>query len=210
MALPLTPGTKEANFMSLRKKTSDRCPHCLMRTEICICPLIPNLDLASRLVVVMNKREIKTPTNTGRLATQALSNSVLLVTGDQDKPFVLNDHLLPNRPSLVLYPSEDAAILDESFRLDGPVNLIVPDGNWRQTSKMRRRIPGMNEFPCVKVPLGKLTSYRVRKETKAEGLATIEAIARAMGILEGPAVQSALEEIFDIMVTRTLASRGIV
>jgi len=181
-----------------------------MRLELCICASIPSLNLDTRVVVVMSKRELITPTNTGRLASQALTNSVILVTGDQDRSFNLIDHLVPTRPTLVLYPSEDAPILDESFRtvLKGPVNLIVPDGNWRQTSKMRRRVPGMIDFPVVKVALGPQSAYRVRKETKAEGLATIEAIARALGVLENSAVQGTLENLMDTMVTRTMASRG--
>lgn len=194
--------------MSQRKKIADRCTHCLMREEICICAAIPHLDIATHLVVVMSKREIKTPTNTGRLAAQSLKNSVILISGDQNLPFTLSDHLLPERPSFVLYPSQEAVTIDESFRDLGPVNLIVPDGNWRQTSKMHRRIPGMKELIKIKVPQGAASTYRVRRETKTEGLATIEAIARASGILDGPETQKALESLFDLMVTRTLLSRG--
>ncbi len=195
--------------MGLRKKSADRCPVCLMRKEICICSEVPKLTIDTRLIVVMTKREIKTPTNTGRLAAQCLSHSKVLITGDLNSPFMLTDHLLLDRPSLVLYPSEQAVTLDESFTNLGPVNLIVPDGNWRQTSKMHKRIPGMSEFRAVKVPLGAASTYRVRRETKPEGLATIEAIARALGILDGPETQKALETVFDLMVSRTLASRGI-
>ncbi|MBC7531406.1 MAG: DTW domain-containing protein [Oligoflexus sp.] len=197
--------------MGLRKKTSERCPKCLMRLENCLCALIPQLDLPTRLVVLMTKRELITPTNTGRLAAQALPNSVILTTGDQSRPFDLLEHLMPDRPSIVLYPSEEARVIDADFvrKLKGPVNLIVPDGNWRQTSKMRRRIPNMINFPVVKVALAGESLYKVRKETKAEGLATIEAIARALGVLEGPDVQLALETLLDVMVTRTMASRGL-
>jgi hypothetical protein len=48
----------------------------------------------------------------------------------------------------------------------------------------------------------------VRKETKSEGLATIEAIARALGIIENPDIQSQLEVLLRVMVDRVLASRG--
>ncbi|MBC7661118.1 MAG: DTW domain-containing protein [Chitinophagaceae bacterium] len=197
--------------MSLRKKKSERCSHCLMRVELCICSSIPSLDLATRLVVVMSKRELITPTNTGRLASQALTNSVVLVSGDQDRPFHLLEHLMPDRPSIVLYPSEGATVLTEEWikTLAAPVNLIVPDGNWRQTSKMVRRVPHMSEFPVVKVGLSGDSQYKVRKEAKLEGLATIEAIARALGVLEGAAVQKQLEQLLDLMVSRTMASRGV-
>ncbi len=52
------------------------------------------------------------------------------------------------------------------------------------------------------------TMYRLRHETRDGGLATIEAIARALGVLEGGHVRSALEKVFRAMVERTLWSRG--
>ena len=52
------------------------------------------------------------------------------------------------------------------------------------------------------------TSYLLRFEPKMEGLATMEAIARAYRILEGDFIASRLEEVFRIMVDRTLYSRG--
>lgn len=197
--------------MSQRKKTSERCPRCLMRQELCLCASIPQLHIATRLIIVMSKRELKVPTNTGRLAAQALPNSVILLRGDQNKPYNINDHLLPDRPSLLLYPADDAAILSREYLADlkSPVNLIVPDGNWRQTSKMRKRDEHLALMPLVKLPPGPPTQYRVRKETKAEGLATIEAIARCLGILEGAEIQEALEVLLGIMVNRTLSSRGV-
>jgi len=70
-------------------------------------------------------------------------------------------------------------------------------------------------------PPGARRAYRVRKETKSEGLATIEAIARALGVIEGhgqgqaqgegsgaPTIQLALEDLMRIMVERTMASRS--
>ena len=70
--------------------------------------------------------------------------------------------------------------------LDGrPVVLIVPDGTWRQASKVKRRVPGLTGVPCVSVSGEARLRYRLRAEAHAHGLSTIEAIARAMGILEG-------------------------
>ncbi len=181
-----------------------------MKQELCLCADMPSIALGTKLILVMNKREIKVPTNTGRLASQALPHSVILSRGVEDEPYDLAEHLPQDRPGILLYPSEDAILLTEEWvAANGPFHLVVPDGNWRQTSKMRRRDPIMATLPCVRLPPGPPSSYRVRKESKAEGLATIEAIARTLGILEGPFVQKALEDIFDLMVTRTLASRGM-
>jgi DTW domain-containing protein YfiP len=73
---------------------------------------------------------------------------------------------------------------------------------------MSRRIGWMASLPRVTLPSGQETSYLLRHEPKMEGLATMEAIARAFGILEGESVQEELEAIFRIMVDRTLYSRG--
>ena len=91
-----------------------------------------------------------------------------------------------------------------------PITLIVPDGTWRQASKVRQRMPGLADVPCVSLPPDAPTSYRLRAEFHEGRLATLEAIARALGILEGAHVRTALEELFGIMVERTLWMRGLV
>jgi DTW domain-containing protein YfiP len=139
----------------------------------------------------------------------ALSQSSILIHGDEAKPYDLSEHLLPGRPSVLLYPSDDAIVLSSEFAKSlGPINLVVPDGNWRQTSKMRRRNQLMAEMPTIRLPPGAPSMYRVRRESKAEGLATIEAIARTLGYFEGAAVQVELEKILENMVERTMRSRG--
>ena len=197
--------------MSLRKKPWERCPYCKMRQNLCICALIPRLSLATKLILIITKRELNVPTNTGRLAAQALTNSAILVRGVKDQPYDLASELMPDRPTLLLYPSEEATPLSHSFlhSLGGPCNLIVPDGNWRQTSKMRQRDALLSTFPIVKIPAGPPSAYYVRKESKQEGLATIEAIARALGIMENAEVQQSLEDLLEAMVSRILQSRGV-
>lgn len=198
------------NTESSRKKPAERCRSCLMRRENCLCAEIPVIALATKIVLVVSKREIIVPTNTGRLACQALKNSAVLIRGDLDRPYDLNEHLQSGE-NLVLYPSDDAQILTSELvaTFKRPLTLVVPDGNWRQTYKMRKRDPVMARLIPVKVSLGRPSEYRVRNESKAEGLATIEAIARALGVLEHADVQTQLETLMGIMVTRTLQSRGI-
>jgi DTW domain-containing protein YfiP len=105
--------------------------------------------------------------------------------------------------ALFLFPHEGATPLGALSGAAGrqPVTLIVPDGNWRQASKVRNRVPGLREVPCVSLPPG---------APSTSGLSTIEAIARAMGLLEGEPVRRALERVFHAMVERTLWARGLV
>jgi len=196
--------------MGTRSKRSERCPQCRLHIRLCLCSSIPRLDLATRLILVMHHREWAKPTATGPLALAALSNSELRIQGYQDQPLNLQDLDSANRRTLLLYPGDEArilsrALLDEDPR---PVNLVVPDGNWRQAARMGRRLPGMEHATMVRLPEGAKTCWGVRKECHPEGLATFEAIARALGIIDSANVQESLEELFSLMVARTLLARG--
>ena len=195
--------------MSQRKKEHDRCPNCMMRQELCICSLIPSLDTKTNIIVIISKREAKVPTNTGRLAGMALKNSVVLLRGDLDQPYDLAEHLGPEGSNFVFYPDETASVVTEDLASGNQaLTLIFPDGNWRGAGKMCRRDPVMASLPRLRLPAGAPSNYRVRKETKSEGLATIEAIARALGIVEHPSIQTQLDKLLKVMTDRTLQSRG--
>ena len=172
-----------------------------------MCALCPRLTTRTRVVLFIHRSEERKPTNTGRLATECLTESEVHVRGHEEAPtppFVVPRGMQP----LLLFPHEDAVPLDRVARTGEPVLLIVPDGNWRQASKVRARVPGLLAVPSVSLPLSAPSRYRLRTEAHAAGLATMEAIARALGILEGPEAERALQEVFAAMVDRTLWSRG--
>jgi DTW domain-containing protein len=196
--------------LSLRKKTSARCPSCRMRRELCLCEEMPRLALSTRVVIVSNRTESLTPTNTAHLAARALMNSALLIRGERDLPCDVEAELRSDGTTLLLFPEEGATPLDEELLrlLPRPWTLVVPDGNWRRASKMCRRDPAMRRLLRVTVADRSPSSYAVRREIKAHGLATIEAVARALGVMEGAEAREALERIFHLMVERTMRSRG--
>lgn len=181
---------------------------CHLHASLCMCSHIPHLLTRTRLVLVTHYREDRKPTNTGRLATECLSNSEIWVRGHAQQPcehFVIDPQTLP----VVLFPGEASIPLADFIGASQPVTLIVPDGTWRQASKVPHRVPSLTGVPLVSLPnAGPVTQYRLRNETREGGLATMEAIARALGLLEGPEVQAVLERVFRIMVERTLWSRG--
>jgi len=112
---------------------------------------------------------------------------------------------------LLLYPSPISIELTPEFvsRLPGPVNLIVPDASWRQTKRFVRRDPGLAGIRHVKLPPGPLSEYRLRAQQSDQNLCTLEAIARAIGILECPQSQASLETLLRVFVERTLWARGM-
>ena len=195
--------------MSRRGNADQRCALCRMHESLCVCSLIPKIATKTRLLLFIHRYEDRKSTNTGRLATRCLSNSEVFVRGHETQPsppFVWDPESVP----LFLFPHDGAEPITNyaATAKARPVTLIVPDGTWRQAFKVRNRVPGMREVPCVSLPPGAPTIYRLRAESHDAGLATMEAIARAMGVLEGPEVQQSLELVFRAMVERTLWSRG--
>jgi DTW domain-containing protein YfiP len=175
-----------------------------MHETLCVCGLVPRLETSTRLVLVVHYREARRTTNTGQLAAACLPNAEVVVTGERGgAPRVEVDPA----SSALLFPAEDAVPVEE-LRGRAGLTLVVPDGNWRQAAKARARVPGLAALPCVRIPEGEETRYRLRSEPKPGGLATLEAIARAMGVLEGDEVERAMLEVLDVMVERTLWTRG--
>jgi DTW domain-containing protein len=192
--------------MSRRDNRANRCGLCLMHMGLCVCPLVPRIETTTRLVLVIHHTELRKPTNTGHLGAACLVNSEVHVRGLEGAPSAPIEW--GDRTPLLLFPHEgEAEVLEPTA---APVALIVPDGNWRQASKVRARVPGLKDVRCVTLPPGPPSIYRLRSEPHPEGLATMEAIARAMGILEGAHVQEALERVFRAMVERTLWARGAI
>jgi DTW domain-containing protein len=197
--------------MGKRERAKNRCQHCLMSVSLCICSEIPTIVTQTHVVIVMHHREVKMPTNTGRLAHQCLVGSKLVLRGLKDSPADVSTLVSTNTTPLLLHPCDDAISLDEHFtaKIPPPYTLIVPDGSWRQASKVGTREEGLRDVQRVMLRMGAPTQYKLRKETKQDGLATLEAIARALGVLDSPEVEAKLTEIFRVMVSRTLRSRGV-
>ena len=186
--------------MSRRENLAKRCKGCMMHMSLCVCSFFETkLETRTHLLLVIHRAEIRKPTNTGYLAAKCLANSSVLVRGNSENPTEALD--FGDTEPVLLYPHDG---VQELVPTDRPVTLIVPDGNWRQAAKVRARVPGLKDVRCAILPPGPPSIYRLRSEAHAHGLATMEAIARAMGILEGPHIHDALTVVFRAMVERTL------
>jgi len=134
------------------------------------------------------------------------------VIGERDKPIDYRQMLAGEMTNLFLFPTANAVPLSPEFcrTLPRPIRLIVPDGNWGQAARVRGRLPPGAPITYVTLPAGPPTQYRLRREPRQmpAGLATLEAIARTLEIIEGPQVSEPLLDIFRVFVERTLWSRG--
>jgi DTW domain-containing protein YfiP len=190
----------------------NRCPRCVLRRELCVCALVPRLESRTRVVLLMHAQEEKKPSNTGRLAHLCLPNSEIRLRGLRDGPPLSLEGLFDEEyETWMLHLSHESSELNEELaaKLDKPVRLLVPDGTWSQASRLGSMLAKKHpRIRHMKLKADVPSNYRLRTEHHPDGLATFEAIARALGILEGPRVRQEMEKIFRIMTDRVLWTRG--
>ena len=187
-----------------------RCPVCLMAQQLCICDIAPHLSLRTRVAVVMHVHESVRPSNTGRLVPLALANSFVCLRGQKDRRTQTEGMIPPGTQGLVLYPSADSRELNQDYLspIITPITLVALDGNWNQASKMAKREPALASLPKVHLAAGPLSQFRLRTQSDPARVCTFEAVARALGVIEGEAVRKTLEDFFIVMVERSLYLRG--
>lgn len=186
----------------------DRCPRCVLHLRLCLCATVEPIALATRVVVLRHRREVCKPTNTGRLVGLSLANGEVRTFGDRGVELDTSGFSDPARRTVLLYPTEDSRELARDEVDARPVTLVVPDADWRRAYKLALREPALAGLARVHLPVGPPSTYRLRRHKNPRFVATFEAVARALGILEGSAVQARLERVFAMMVERTLWSRG--
>lgn len=187
-----------------------RCSACGSSLTLCMCAVLPRLELRTRVALVIHRHELLRSSNTGMLAVRALVNSELRIRGEIREHLDLSDLLSPRFRSLLYYPSSDAVELTpELVAIDPrPIQLIVPDGTWRQARKIHSRQQELKDLPRVKISTPNDTTYQLRAQSRREGMATLLAIAAALRIIEGEAVAGQLMQLYQARVARTLAARG--
>jgi len=164
----------------------------------------------TRVDIIMHHHEQWRSSNTARLAHWALPNSGLHSYGAPHMRLEADHFDTDTFQYLVLFPSAGARCLHPNMLVEDPRTtvLVVPDGSWRQARRMSRRLMLWGLRQHVTLPPGAPSIYRLRRQAHAHHVSTFEAIARALGALEGEAVEHALLEIFKHKVRSELSLRG--
>ena len=193
-----------------KRKTKQPCSGCFLHLSRCICALIPNLETRTRLTLIIHTKELKRTTNTGRLALKSLKNSQMRIRGQTTEPVDLSDLIDQSYQSLLFYPCDQATDLTTDFiqQFKKPIHLLVPDGSWRQASKVASRHPELNQVPRVMIKKKNLGTQHLRAENSLEGMSTLQAIAEAYRILEDEKTFEILNQIYLAKLEQTLIGRG--
>ena len=192
-------------------KAKQRCSVCGASLTLCMCAEVPRLDLRTKIALVIHHRELSRSSNTGLLAHQSLVNSEVRIRGESREALDLSGLLSPEYRSLLFYPSADALELDRELvcRDSRPIQLIVPDGTWRQARKIHSRHPELRDIPRVKISTPNRGTFQLRSQSRPERMATLQAIACALRIIEGDLVAARLMKLYHARVDRTLRARGL-
>jgi DTW domain-containing protein YfiP len=182
-----------------------------MHRSLCICALLPRITTRTRVLVVLHQLETRKPTNTGVVAARCLTNSAVVYRGRAPGGALAEplDVALPtDAEPVLLFPHATATPLQARGPDERPLLLVVPDGTWSQAARTRRRIEALSPMRYVSLPALAGAPERLRAAPRPDRLATLEAVAAALGILEGPAVAEALTRVYRIMTERTLWTNG--
>lgn len=182
------------------------CCHCQRPLSRCLCPLIPNLDSQTRVLILQHPSETAHALNTARLAALGLRNAELRVGEVFDE---LPQWLArPEYQACLLFPGEGAAPLRAYRPEERPRLLVVPDGTWRKARRLLHHNPALAALPRVSLGAVPPSRYRLRKAPQADALSTIEAIVGALEALEAPACFQALLRPFDALIDGQIAAMG--
>jgi DTW domain-containing protein len=176
---------------------SARCEACQLASFRCVCALVPRVESRIRITILRHVIERWKPSNTARLAALAISTCEVIDHGAEDS--VLPDEALREPGTWLLFPGASA-------RPEGtPRRLVVLDGSWPQARRMAQRIPALRALPRLSLPAPAAPVERMRRPPDANGMATIEAIARALELLVGPEAARPLDVLFGEVVRRVRA-----
>jgi DTW domain-containing protein YfiP len=132
------------------------------------------------------------------------------IRGEGRETLDLKDLLTHRYRTFLFYPSADAVELDKELVVQDrrPIQLIVPDGTWRQARKIHSRHHELKDVPRVKISMPNDSAFQLRAQSRPEGMATLQAIAHGLGVIEGDRVRAQLMRLYHAKIERTLIGRG--
>lgn len=199
--------------MNRKRKPKNPCTCCGLSDSFCICAELKPLALKTRVDLLVHYKELKRTSNTGSLISSVLKNQKIWVRGEKNNALDHKKVLDENCSPVLLFPSDEATVATTKsltiLSQNKPLQVLVPDGNWRQASKVHYRVSDFNHVPRVTLPGAETDRVDLlRKETKAEGMSTLEAIAYLLGLIEGEEVKEQLLKAYRLKKSAQLKSRG--
>lgn len=179
----------------------------------CLCEHISVIENQTCVLILQHPDEARHPLNTARLAVQGLRYADLLVGETFPE---LGDFLAPFDSVFLLFPDQGDGVAPASVRSpqltpckpDEARLLVVPDGTWRKARQIISNNPLLQSLPRLALSAAQPSQYKVRKAREPGALATIEAIAGALAVLEPQQDFQPLLKPFHVLVDQQIQAMG--
>jgi DTW domain-containing protein YfiP len=179
----------------------ERCDRCLLQRRVCICAEIRPTPTRTRVVILRHVAERWRSSNSGRVASLALPNSVIVDHGAHGE--VADDRELREPGTWLVYPEGEPRRIAP---IPPPSRLIFLDATWSQAKRMRQRIPALRGLPILHLAIDEIPAARLRESPGGTRVSTIEAIAHALRLVESDAPAAELDRLFGLLVERARSS----
>jgi DTW domain-containing protein YfiP len=144
-----------------------------------VCAYAPHVLTRTPVLLIAHVHDLPRTSNTVRLLRLAVRNATILPHGVFPAPADPGAHLPDGTTPIVLFPGHGAKPLTPELiaSLPSPPALVVPDGNWKQASRMVKRIPLLTGSVKVTLPDRTFPGMAVRRNQERHHMSTFEAVA---------------------------------
>jgi DTW domain-containing protein YfiP len=166
-----------------RSESRPFCYRCGRPASGCCCAAVPRVDNRTPVYILQHPRERFHPFGSVRLAKLGLSKVSVDTFGEAFAHRRSWSTVAPPGAAL-LYPGAEARELKKLAESERPSSLVVIDGTWPHSRSILRQVPWLGALPRVRVRPASPGLYRIRREPRPECMSTLEAIVRALELLE--------------------------
>ncbi|WP_160152540.1 tRNA-uridine aminocarboxypropyltransferase [Microbulbifer sp. ALW1] len=214
---------KSTKPFQAKGKSVKRCRDCQMGEFACMCEWRPIADSVQsgpqeasvEFVLLMHRKELFKPTNTGRLIVDVFPNTRVYLWNRLEAPEELKELLRdPQRECFVVFPGEDSVenprkVVQSLPATAKKITLIVLDGTWKQCSRMVGLSRWLDGTPCLSLPKTLVKSYAVRDSGRSDRFSTAEAAISCLVLAGEEKPADMLRHYFNIFNQHYLATRGL-
>lgn len=183
-----------------------RCQRCWVVEQWCVCGHVLAVPTRTEVLVVRHDRESAKSTGTARIAGLAMPNLRLLGFGDDAEPARSELAAGLGEGAFLLFPTDEPSAPWDGAQVK---RLVVLDGTWRQTRRMYAKLPMLRGLPKLALPEKTERVLRLRESKFEAGRSTLEAIAEAIGLLEGEPAAAPLHALHATYVEKVFRARGV-
>jgi DTW domain-containing protein YfiP len=156
----------------------EKCYRCYRPKSSCMCDYITPIQTKTKFVILMHPHEFKKVKNgTGHFTHLSLKNSEFYIATRFDTHTrvnaIINDR---SNACYVLYPDEDATVLNENALKQEGKNTVIflIDATWHNAKKLLRDSPNIHNLPKISFTHTKSSDFQIKQQPMELCLSTME------------------------------------